>query len=239
MKPMSEIVKNVILSLPTQKMVKRDCEACCGEFEVCDDAYARYKNLCPACVKAAAKNRQEREAQERKLAREVEWAGFCPPDFQSLDRERLPRPEKLDEVMSWIYGPKGLILHGESGRGKTRCAWSLMAREHAQGRSIEVMDSLAGLEYAGKFSTSTSEAEKWVKRMISPHLLLMDDIFKNKLTDSFEGIVFAIIDHRIQHQRPTIITSNDTGATLAGRMTQDRANPLLRRLREHCQAIWF
>jgi hypothetical protein len=36
-----------------------------------------------------------------------------------------------------------------------------------------------------------------------------------------------------------IVTTNDTGRTLRTRLTEDRADPLLRRLREHCEAVVF
>ena len=67
----------------------------------------------------------------------------------------------------------------------------------------------------------------------------MDDIFKVKLTDSFENAIFTIIDQRINNLRPIIATTNDVGSTLAGRMSQDRGEPIVRRLREACKAIVF
>ena len=67
----------------------------------------------------------------------------------------------------------------------------------------------------------------------------MDDIFKVKLTDSFENAIFTIIDQRINNLRPIIATMNDVGATLAARMSPDRGGPIVRRLREACQIVVF
>jgi len=167
------------------------------------------------------------------------WFDVCPPLYQGTIADRLPCQEAFEEMMTWEYGPTGLVLHGPSGTGKSRCGWLLIEREYKLGRNSASMDSTAGLKYASKFSTSAAVVEEWIDGFIKCDLLFMDDIFKNKLTDSFEGVIFTLLDQRIQQMKPTIITSNDTGKTLTSRMTEDRGEPLIRRLREHSRMIMF
>ena len=189
---------------------------------------------------------EDRERQikleESKNLQERRWSRLkqiCPPAYLKINRSMLPIPSKLDDVMAWKIGAQGLLLHGGTGQGKSRCAWALLAREHMDGVSIAAIDSMAGVRYAANYSISPTYVCEWMEELIAVKILLMDDIFKNKLTDSFEGAVFTIIDQRAQSLRPTIVTCNDSGTSLVSRMSEDRGEPLLRRLREHCMIIKF
>ena len=220
-------------------VIQKVCSICGREFSVRNVGMQAYANVCGNCRDGKNKEENEREAKEATERRIQAWVHLCPPAYLAIDRSRLPDPSRLDAVLAWECGPRGLVLHGDTGRGKTRCAWALLAREFANGRSVVAMDSMAGLRYAAMYSESARLVEKWLESAIATDILLLDDVFKTKLTDSFEGVIFTLVDQRIANDRPVILTSNDTGTTLAGRMTQDRANPLLRRLREHCKQISF
>ena len=187
--------------------------------------------VCPACQAAIDQAKAEQLTPR--------WQAICPRDYRTIDRKRLPAADKLDGVLDWEYGAMGLMLYGPTGRGKTRAAWALMEKLFFAGRSVRALDSMAGLRYAALYARGAELVEVWIDELISVDVLLLDDVFKNKLTDSFEGVIFTLIDQRIAAQLPTILTSNDTGETLKGRVTVDRSAPLLRRLREHCIQIHF
>lgn len=219
------------------------CADCGSDFVRQPGPLAKYIIRCPACLEANNK-KLNAESDARLIAdaaenREKQWAAICPALFQDTVIEKLPCQAAFQEMTQWKYGATGLVLHGPSGMGKSRCAWLLMEREYKSGRNFKVLDSMAGLKYAAKFAEGSDKVESWIEGFIKADLLFMDDIFKNKLTDSFEGAIFTLIDQRIQQMRPTITTSNDTGKTLAARMTEDRAEPLIRRMREHSQTIIF
>lgn len=235
-KPMRELVSKAL-----ETMLTKQCRECGKPFETLECSLAIYVNFCPDCqaVRDKEDNRRIAEEAERRITvRREAWEGeICPLEYRAINPAKLPNPKLLEKVLSWQYGPRGLLLHGDSGRGKTRCAWALLAREHEAGRSVKALDSMAGIRYASKFSVSAEAVEDWIEDLIRAQILFLDDIFKVKLTDSFEGAIFSLVDQRIQKQKPTILTSNDTGDTLESRMSADRAKPLLRRLREHCQQI--
>jgi DNA replication protein DnaC len=240
MKTMNGLVNNALETLTKpQKTLAKECAECSNLFDVADDVFARYMRICPSCQSKADEKQRSADIQRRSQERAAKWLTICPPEFRKLDPARLPNPKKLVEVMAWCFGPRGLILHGDTGRGKTRCAWALLAREHEAGRNIAIMDSMAGLEYASLYNQSAYEVKKWTARLIKTDILLFDDVFKSKLSDSFENELFTLLDQRIAWHRPCILTTNDVGETLASRMTPDRGNPFLRRLREHCQSIQF
>lgn len=200
---------------------------------------AKWGNLCDPCALNHAIEDQERIKREAEAQRLSGWYTLCPPSYRDTAPDKLPRPKLLEKVLRWPYGPRGIVLHGKTGLGKSRCAWLLVKREYDRGRSIMVLDHAAAYEYAAKFDKSTSEAALWVERLSKVGLLLLDDVFKAKFTDSFEQALFTIIGTRCEHKLPIILTTNDVGDSLTQRMTSDRGAAMVRRLRDHADPVAF
>lgn len=180
-----------------------------------------------------------RDEKEKARERVREWENFCPVDFRQTTLERLPRRKKYERAMEWKFGARGLLLHGPSGLGKSRTAWKICEREFLIGRTVEVIDANFAQEYAAKLGARFGATAEWIGQKCEASVLLMDDVFKAKLTDAIETALFAVMEERLQNRRPLIVTLNDTGATLKGRLSQDRGEPIVRRLREHCEAVSF
>lgn len=208
---------------------------CSKEFTVPKFGLQSYEIRCNPCIVAKA----AKDAIKESEAHSAEWSRRCPAQFRDTDASKLPSPESVSRALEWQYGSIGLLLHGPTGTGKSRTAWLVLKKVYDQRKTFKVLNSLAGLEYASLYSQGAEKVEKWVGELVSVDVLFMDDIFKNKLTDSFEGIIFSILDRRIESGKPVILSANDTGTTLAGRMTEDRGEPLVRRLREFCLALRF
>ena len=88
---------------------------------------------------------------------------------------------------------------------------------------------------AGKFNAS-----RWVRSQIEVPLWILDDLCKTDWTDNTAAAFFEILDQRIAHHRPLLITGNHAGADLkawfqASRspLLRDSTEAILRRLREH------
>ncbi len=195
--------------------------------------------MCDACCDKDASEVLQRSVASSAAIRASQWAQVCPPGFQATEISRLPKGHRLEKVLSWRYGPKNLFLMGDTRTGKSRCAWLLARREFMAGKSVRSLDYGAGMTYSGKFAASAADAENWLTRFCSCDLLLLDDTFKSKLTESFEQAMFIVIARRSENQLPTIVTTNDNPDTLAGRMTEDRGPALLARIKEDCQTIVF
>lgn len=212
----------------------------CGKPFLCDfPGIARFVHVCPDCSERHAAQGQQRAVVDASAARRTRWQSVCPPAYLATVPARLPLPHKLADVLAWRYGAHGLMLHGDTGLGKSRCAWLLMRREFIAFRSIRVLDCAAGIKYAAKFGDSTKAAAQWIDAACETDLLLLDDVFKAKLTDSFESALFAIIALRGEAGLPIVVTGNDDPHTLAARMTHDRSGPLIRRLAEMTMPIAF
>lgn len=225
----------------TPGCLQKNCRECGKEFEIDPDyaSVARFVSVCPACSEVHALEDQRRTILNSKSLREEGWNNICPKEFRETVPHRLPHPHSLDMVLRWQFGAKGLILHGATGSGKSRCAWVLLKREYVAGRSLRHLDYMAGIEYAERFHESPRAVREWMESMISTQLLFLDDIFKAKFTDSFENSIFSIISRRTEHGKPCILTTNDTGESLGERLSPDRFEPLTRRLREFCTSISF
>lgn len=229
---------------PVRRMEEsRTCRECSQVFDLPPFRLAaQLVFVCPECSEKHAEEDQRQAAlrTDATKARLEAWRRICPILFQETDPSKLPSPMKLQIALEqWQYGRRGLILHGVSGKGKSRIAWEIMKREFMAGRSIAVMDCTSGYDYSAKFVVSAAEAAKWVQHRMAVDLLLFDDVLKVKLTDSVEQALFAIVNSRTENGLPIIVTTNDTGDSLASRMTDDRGPALLRRLREFSKMIAF
>lgn len=222
---------------------EKQCRTCGKRFTCEYPALARYVEECGDCIEKRMK--VETAESQRHAVADMEadqlrrWKRFCPEAHLETDVKRLPLPQLASRVLEWRSGPRGLLLHGDTRLGKSRCAWLLMKREFLAGRRVRVLDCAAGIDYAARFSESTAAAARWVDQACRTDLLLLDDVFKAKLTDSLESVLFAILDARDQAMLPIIVTTNDAPESLAPRLTSDRRAPLLRRLREMTQPMAF
>lgn len=163
---------------------------------------------------------------------------LCPPLYIDTDIARLPN--QYAQVMAWQFGSHGLLLTGNTGTCKTRCAWMLVKKMMLEGRNVSVFDCVSfGHEISLRFRTEDGDPEKWLEKMSRRDLVFFDDLGKLKLTDRAEAELFGVIERRCANKLPLIATTNDTGTTLADRMTDNRGPAMIRRLREFCSVVQF
>lgn len=181
-----------------------------------------------------------RSEHHKMLNRATAWNEICPIGFRDTQAHMLPSPTKLQRTLNWQYGPKGLMLYGESRMGKSRCAWKLCEREYIKhGRDLQAIDYKFGHIYAAKISVSGGACYQWLDELMQAPILLADDVFKIKLTEAAETALFAMITDRTENRRPIIMTVNGTSETLSDRISSERREPMIQRLKEFCEPICF
>jgi DNA replication protein DnaC len=147
---------------------------------------------------------------------------------------------KFAEVQKWKYGATGLLLHGMSRHCKTRSAWQLLRRLYVEeGRSLVVFDAVSFSHAITKHFGPDGKGERWTKEIVHAPAVFFDDFGKCRLTERGESELFGIIENRMAYKKPIIITTNFVGDTLAARLRDDVAEPLVQRLRECCTSIAF
>lgn len=167
------------------------------------------------------------------------WKARCPSEFLSVDVSKLPNKVAYEKVIAWDR-KRSLLLCGKSRTGKTRSLWALAGKLFMSNRAIHVVEPIdLGIRLAAAFGRDMTQAEKMIDRWLQTSYLFLDDPFKAKLTERVQEVLFEIIDFRCARNRPMVLTTNDTGKTLEARMDEDRAAPLIARLREFCDVINF
>ncbi|MDE2106321.1 MAG: ATP-binding protein [Patescibacteria group bacterium] len=207
-----------------------------------------------ACFQQASHARQLREATLRLQQRANKWSLLCEPFYQSSHEwiQTAAAGRKINlrahqSSMAWEYGERGLFLYGcQSGTGKTTTAWLLLKREFMGGRMIVAMSHGEFTRMATLLARENNrESLVWAKTVAQCDLLFIDDLGKSRFQTgngdgkAAEEFLFELINDRISGQRPCLFTSNSNGQDLAEKMSQERSEPFLRRLREFCLAVNF
>lgn len=171
----------------------------------------------------------------------VDFANFHPEyplAFRNTDASRSPMYEK---VLSWYPtdDKSSLILHGESGTGKSRAAWIAFDKlwlKHFPDKSLFLqMRKFEGLIEKGFDDRGHG---KVLDILTSCPVLVLDDLGKEKLTQRLESDLFAVIDERTANLKTTIITTNYTGEKLLERFqNKETGVALVRRIRDYFVAI--
>lgn len=192
---------------------------------------------CETCDEIEEAERRAEKLREQQEERRIKLMDMMPPIFRETSRERLPNPRLLDTVMRWEYGPVGLALRGPTGVGKSRVAWELVKREWMTGRESQAIDSSFGAKVSRLLWSGITHYDEWIRSLCKAPLLLMDDVTHCELTPRVEEALFRIIDTRTVQGRPFVITSNESGSSLADRIGSTKGQPLVRRIREFCETI--
>lgn len=126
----------------------------------------------------------------------------------------------------------GLLLQGPWGVGKTHLAVGIakgVARKGFEARFMPVVDM------ARRFGTSYQDdsTERYVQEMYDAGLLIIDDLGKEKSSDTTRSFIYSVINHRYEKGKPTIITTNLSSDDIA--VLYDGA--VLSRILEMCKVI--
>lgn len=191
--------------------------------------------------KAEVEKAEARKRQEAAGSRRAKWEQICPPLFLETDlNHRDMRQKATLEALAWQYGPKGLLMHAETGACKSRVLWELCRRAYLnEGRSVEVF---VATDFAFQLTKSFAEDNRnfcaFIEKLRRVDLLALDDLGKERMTDRVQSELFGVIDWRMNYKLPIIVTSNYVGDTLTGRFPdKDTAAPLVSRLRASCHCV--
>jgi len=218
---------------------------CCCDCGKAFDAFVLFgvpAPRCDDCVTIAIDAAKVAEAEQRRKERENAFNLRMPPIMRETDpnHPRFPAA-RWAKVDSWRYGARGLILHGVSRTGKSRCLWRLLRRVYVHDGLDVLVYGPGQLERAVASSYAhTGGAEAFFARVVNAPVLAIDDFGKERFTDRFESFVFSALNERFEWQRPVILSTNFVGGALVDRFDdKEKGFPLVERLREFCEAVSF
>lgn len=157
---------------------------------------------------------------------------------EEFDVKKIPGGVTVrDQVLGINLCDHGMLLHGTTGRGKTRLAIHAMHSANQAGFSCRFMDFQAfASEAVSAYRGGTEKA--FFRDLKRPQILLLDDIGKAKITPKVAEAVFGIVDARMNMGKTLVGTTNETGKSLDARFEdKECVSALLRRIREICKMV--
>ena len=227
------------------------CRGCqqvfpCTEIEVLG---VRFKpTICNACDDADLKREADERQNVARIRRQAAYDELCPADYRGTVLERLPKPQKTQQVLQWTYGSKGLIVSGrpddkkkEVRQGKTRSMWLLLHRIMVEeARSVVALTGgELAREIGAAYGAGGEMGMELFERLTEADVLFIDDFGKFKVSPRVEDEILGIVEHRTSHRRPILMTTNSDRAALEAAFSPDRRGPLFDRLREFCRGVNF
>ena len=180
---------------------------------------------------SAARIRRERDEVTRRLAEELPplyrrmtFASFHPvTEKQTIAKAALEEwahayHELPDVQVAGLVGVGGVLLSGAPGRGKTHLAVALMqevASPMCRARLVGVPDLLARMR--SSFADRDGSGEEYLDSAMTADILVVDDLGAERETEFAIETLYRLIDHRMTHELPTIVTTNLDVATFSKR----------------------
>ena len=170
---------------------------------------------CPRCLGLYFERRAEREAAQhgRVPSRSEQFEERCPPKYLETEHSKLPDPANARTALRWEYGSKGLVLHGETGSGKTRTIWMILRKAFLDGKSF-LYYSGNDFDRACKAAGGSQKEEAFMESLTGQDLIVFDDMGNEKPSARSETILLDVFRHREEWQKPILVTTQFVGAEL-------------------------
>jgi len=154
------------------------------------------------------------ERTDRTIARRIKEAHFV--RIQTVDafdfgynpatkalRRTFLRLVQADHVAQGL----GAIFVGNSGLGKTHLARALGYAACQRGQRVLFLPCTTMLNRLVA-ADATKDLERAIKNLLSPALLLIDELAYITMSQAEANLFFQVISRRHDHHRPTVVTTN-------------------------------
>lgn len=134
----------------------------------------------------------------------VDWVSTL---IRSTAAARMTRPH--------IETGPSLLLLGATGRGKTHQAYGALRALSVSGALCAWQFATAADVYAALRPRPKVDSEEEFLRFARASVLVLDDLGAAKPSEWTEEVNYRLINHRYEHELPTLFTSNVAPAELA------------------------
>lgn len=222
------------------------CPHCGAAVEMDRESYDLFGAVvsCERCLH----DYDERKEEEAKAAHRDElresWEHLCPPAYaQPIDLKRI-NADAYHTALGWNPSGlvKGLLMIGDTGSGKTRTLWPIVKRHWEAGQVVRVFalnDFAYDVADAGREGGEKAFTDRIARQV---DLLAFDDLGNHRFTPTVESALLDILERRMAHLRPLIITTQYRGEAFIQRFdkrSHEMARATVRRLRDYCQVVSF
>ena len=162
----------------------------------------------------AREGRSERLLQAAGIPEIYQSATF--DNFETKDNDSgqelyAARQKILQYAHEFPLGQKpGLLIMGDTGRGKTHLAVAALRRIIDKGFQGAFLDYQTLLErILSSFDRTSGSSDKEAYRTaLDAEVLLLDDLGARRISDWVEDTVTSVVTHRYNHRKPLIATTN-------------------------------
>jgi DNA replication protein DnaC len=165
-------------------------------------------------ARAHAELARERDAAALRRLEKLVDRSAVPEEFASASLEPVDDLQKrgFDAAKNFLDSTGfGLVLFGDTGRGKTHAACALLNRLIAAGRQpglfVTALEFCALIDSSRKWDAEVGEYQTFQK-FCDPTLLVIDELYEACDTPYKRGILTSLVDARYRKRLKTIITSN-------------------------------
>lgn len=163
----------------------------------------------------------------------------CPKLYQDTDPTRLLPPAAEVLALEYPRDGKGVLLYGPTRTGKTRTAYILARKWFIQHDWTMVAYNGGSFARAVADEYGSGNASGFHALLNSLPILLLDDIFKTRMTPAVQDALYSAVEDRMAAMKPTILTMNSGTEDVEAAMASDLARPMIERLRESCRPFEF
>ncbi len=164
------------------------------------------------CACQSAKEKREKAENELSaiIHHNKEFA-HIPEHYLSADINAVELPDARKIGTNYIrnfeeMGRTGLLLYGDVGTGKTYLAACIANALLNKGFSVKWLTSMQIVERGNLFNES--EYAEYTHSIVSPDLLIIDDLGAERGTEFALERVHSLVDTRISSNKPMIVTTN-------------------------------
>jgi DNA replication protein DnaC len=195
------------------------------------DEQQRIRSGCPKCLAERSAREEARRIEGERIERariagNLRAASGVPARFREARVAKFVATTDAQARVARIvarfidtFDPKsgvGLLLLGNCGSGKTMLACSVinaLVEQLHSARYLRVTDAVRSIK-ATYSKTSTITENEAIANLVSPDLLVLDEVGVQFGTEHEAVLLFEIIDRRYAECRSTILVSNLTAAEL-------------------------
>ena len=190
----------------------------CHTRKQCEISIDNEKLIVP-CLCKCEDEKQKAEELERKLSKKKKLA-FSGESYMkewTFENDKGYSPKLISQAKNYckkfgmfLKDGKGLLLYGNTGRGKTFTACCIANELIKQGYSVKV----ANLSDLANEIFNAQDKTEYMQRFLRYDLFIIDDFGVERDTAYMNEIVYSIVDTRYRSGKPMIITTNLTSEQL-------------------------